>query len=277
MSSAPLRIFLLLHLVASHLSAQSPDEVVRLFFVAMQEADTTYLDHIMADDILLYSTQAGQVSTSTKADLLRGVRTSTPGMLDERVYNITVQQDHGLATAWMDYQFYYGGALTHCGANTFTLARRDTSWQVISIADSRHSTCRTPTTVTIDSLLTAWHLAATIADSAGYFSLLSPSSTYVGTDASEVWTKEAFLGFAAPYFARGKAWAFTTRSRNIYTSRDGHTVWFDEVLDTWMGACRGSGVWSWYNGHWLLDHYVLSVAVSNDAINDYLELIGKER
>ena len=34
-----------------------------------------------------------------------------------------------------------------------------------------------------------------------------------------------------------------TLERHIYTSKSGDFIWFDELLDTWMGACRGSGVY----------------------------------
>ncbi|MBS9766494.1 MAG: nuclear transport factor 2 family protein [Flavobacteriaceae bacterium] len=41
-------------------------------------------------------------------------------------------------------------------------------------------------------------------------------------------------------------------------------AWFDELLDTWMGICRGSGVLEKTAKGWKIRHYVLSVTVPNE-------------
>ena len=58
---------------------------------------------------------------------------------------------------------------------------------------------------------------------------------------------------------------------------DDRLAWFDELLDTWMGTCRASGVVQLINGRWYISHYHLSIAVPNDVVDGYLELIGKTR
>lgn len=123
-----------------------------------------------------------------------------------------------------------------------------------------------------DSILNNWHLAATNADYDAYFSILEDNSVFVGTDASEVWNKKEFQQFSKPYFDRGKAWDFKTVDRNIYISDTQNLIWFDEILDTWMGICRGSGVIGYKNNTYTLKHYVLSVTVSNDDINSVVQV-----
>jgi hypothetical protein len=99
-----------------------------------------------------------------------------------------------------------------------------------------------PNKVVIDTFLNQWHEAAGNANFEAYFEALDENSVYIGTDATENWTKTEFADFAKPYFDKGKAWSFKTVERNIYSSQDGTLVWFDELLEIQMKICRGSGV-----------------------------------
>lgn len=130
----------------------------------------------------------------------------------------------------------------------------------------------------INQLLDEWHLAAAQADSLAYFSRMADPSVFIGTDSSEVWDKNQFIGFAAPFFAKGKAWDFKATSRHIYIAEPGKKMaWFDEMLDTWMGPCRGSGVVVKEKGKWLVKHYVLSLTIPNDQIRPVMKAAGYEK
>jgi hypothetical protein len=119
-------------------------------------------------------------------------------------------------------------------------------------------------------VIDAWHLAAADADFDQYFSLMTKRGVFVGTDATEHWENKAFKSFSKPYFNAGKAWSFTSLERHIY--HNDTTVWFDELLNTQMGICRGSGVLEFEEGQWKIAHYVLSIAVPNDRVSSLLEL-----
>ena len=123
-----------------------------------------------------------------------------------------------------------------------------------------------------DSVLTQWHQAAAKADFEGYFNLMTSDAIFIGTDATENWNINEFKAFSKPYFDKGQAWSFTALERHIFVSEDLQTVWFDELLDTWMKLCRGSGVMKMENGHWKIAHYVLSVTVPNDDINEFINI-----
>ena len=84
----------------------------------------------------------------------------------------------------------------------------------------------------INALLDNWHLAATNANLEAYFSVLDDKAIYIGTDASEIWTKSEFYNFCKPHFIKGKAWDFKAYDRNIYFSEDRKTAWFNELLNT---------------------------------------------
>ena len=115
-------------------------------------------------------------------------------------------------------------------------------------------------------VLNNWHLAAAEANFDAYFDKMDTISVFIGTDASENWTKKEFSDFSKPYFDKGKAWDFKTLERNIYVNTSGDFVWFDELLNTWMGTCRGSGVLEKKGKTWKIKHYVLSVSIPNDDV-----------
>ncbi len=125
----------------------------------------------------------------------------------------------------------------------------------------------------IDILLDNWHKAATNTDLENYFNKMTNDAIYLGTYASERWTKDDFYKFCKPYFDKGKAWNFKPKNRHIYVSGTGKIAWFDEILDTWMGNCRGSGVLVYKNRKWKIKQYNLAVAVPNDIIKNYVKLL----
>lgn len=136
-----------------------------------------------------------------------------------------------------------------------------------------HDKIQQSETEALNAFLDSWHQAAAKADSVVFFDSMSKNSIYIGTDASERWTKDQFHQFAMPYFRRGKAWDFKPYDRDIQFSEDRKQAWFSELLTTWMGVCRGSGVLTKTRTGWKIDQYHLSVTVPNDAIRDFITLV----
>lgn len=124
----------------------------------------------------------------------------------------------------------------------------------------------------INAILDNWHKAAAQANFNAYFDAMSEESIFIGTDATENWDKKEFQAFAKPYFDKGKAWNFKAIERNIYFSSDGKTVWFDELLSTQMKICRGSGVLVQENGEWKIKHYVLSMTIPNENVDEVVKI-----
>ena len=124
----------------------------------------------------------------------------------------------------------------------------------------------------INTTLDNWHRAAAVADFETYFSLMTPNGVFIGTDPTENWQNQDFRSFSKPFFDRGKAWNFTPLERHIYFSDDAQTAWFDELLDTQMKLCRGSGTLVKRNNQWRIAHYVLSIAIPNDSTTEIVKL-----
>ncbi len=136
---------------------------------------------------------------------------------------------------------------------TGSLAQNDPKTQVIIALDS-------------------WHKSAADANYNNYFDALADDAIFVGTDATENWTKAAFQKYAKPYFDKGKAWSFTSIEKHIYFNNDKTIAWFDELLDTRMKICRGSGVLILEKGKWKIKHYVLSMTIPNDVSDDVIKI-----
>jgi hypothetical protein len=128
-------------------------------------------------------------------------------------------------------------------------------------------------TLAIHKFIDNWHLAATNANAKDYFGAIADKGIFIGTDATERWNKQQFFAFAKPYFDKGKAWDFKAYDRTVHVSNDGRFVWFSELLTTWMGVCRGSGILEKTSNGWKIQQYHLSVTVPNDLIRDFITLV----
>jgi hypothetical protein len=124
----------------------------------------------------------------------------------------------------------------------------------------------------INTTLDTWHKAAGEAKFDVYFGMMTQDAVFIGTDATENWNRKAFEAFAKPYFDRGKAWNFTALERHIYFDKNGKTAWFDELLNTQMKICRGSGVMVKVGKDWKVQHYVLSMTIPNDNTNEVVKI-----
>ncbi|WP_310557220.1 nuclear transport factor 2 family protein [Flavobacterium sp.] len=147
--------------------------------------------------------------------------------------------------------------------NTFTLFLTLTTFFCFS---------QTEETIQINNILDSWHKAAAEARFDDYMNAMTSDAIYIGTDATENWNKKDFMAFAKPYFDKGKAWNFTALERHIYISKDKETAWFDELLNTQMKICRGSGVMIKVSSQWKIQHYVLSMTIPNEVTNQVIKI-----
>lgn len=197
---------------------------------------------------------------------------------DEKIWSYDIRVDGPLANAWTPYSFYVNGQLSHCGVNNFELVKKSGSWKINRIIDTRRKEgCISEPKEAINQLMDNWHNAAAVADENTFFGNMTADGIYVGTDATERWTRDEMKKWAQPYFDRQSAWKFTTKNRNVTISEDGNTAWADELLDTWMGDCRSSVVLVKENEDWKIKYFHVAIAVPNDAVDGYLRLIGKQR
>ncbi|MCF6141833.1 nuclear transport factor 2 family protein [Flavobacterium sp. K77] len=126
-------------------------------------------------------------------------------------------------------------------------------------------------TTEVNQVLDNWHQAAAKASFTDYFEALAEDAVFIGTDATENWNKKDFQAYAKPHFDKGKAWSFTAVERHVFFDASGNLAWFDELLNTQMKICRGSGVLVKVDGQWKIKQYVLSMTVPNEHSNTVIQ------
>lgn len=127
-------------------------------------------------------------------------------------------------------------------------------------------------TAQINTMLDDFNRAAAKADFNAYFNFYTETAIFTGTDATERWDKKSFMVWAKPFFDRGRAWNFTALERHIYFDKSGKTAWFDELLNTQMKICRGSGVLVKQDDGWKLEQYILSTTIPNELMDSIIKL-----
>lgn len=126
----------------------------------------------------------------------------------------------------------------------------------------------------ISNVLDDFHDAAAKADENRYFGHFTEEAIFLGTDATERWTKAEFQTWSKPFFKRGKAWSFHKVRRAIHVDGAGAIAWFDEDLTTdGLGPSRGSGVLVAKDGTWLIAQYNLAITVPNDRLDSVKDLL----
>ena len=124
----------------------------------------------------------------------------------------------------------------------------------------------------IAAMLDSFNIAAANADYTRYFNFYTEDATFNGTDATENWDKAAFMAWAKPFFDKKKAWNFTSIKRNIYFGKYADMAWFEELLNTQMKICRGSGVVVKQGNDWKVQQYVLSASIPNNKLDSVISL-----
>lgn len=125
----------------------TPEAAVQELFDAMRAADSARARRLFEPGSTLarpVETDDGVTVQRVSLDqLLAAVGGAEPGQLDERIRGLEVRQDGPLATAWMEYAFFFEGELHHCGVDAFQLYRSERGWKVFGLADtSRTEGCR---------------------------------------------------------------------------------------------------------------------------------------
>lgn len=281
---------LLCLLISGSAFAQASDEqavikAIETMFDAMRESDSAKLVSVIHEGATLktfYMDKTGtpKIHEGSMEDFASSITKPHDDIYDEKIWSYEVEIDGLLANVWTEYTFYLGEKMSHCGVNAFQLFKSAEGWRIVSITDTRRKEgCQTAPSEhekTIHTIMDNWHKAAAEADEDVFFGTMSVDGIYLGTDASERWLRDDMKEWSKQYFDRESAWAFTAKDRVIYFSNDGKTAWFEELLDTWMGPCRGSGVLELSSEGWELAHYNLAILVPNDVVKQYIALLEKE-
>lgn len=120
--------------------------VVQRMFEGFAQKDTALIRSTLHTDVKLVTAVTNRegkpvVRTETMAAFLQGIA-KAEGSLDEKLFNPEVRVEDNLATVWTRYEFWYDGKYSHCGIDSFQLARTESGWKIFSIADTRKASCK---------------------------------------------------------------------------------------------------------------------------------------
>ena len=113
---------------------------IEQIFEGMRTANPDLIRDVFASDarFAMLGGDAGGVSVQSVEGWLEAIATSE-GRWDERVYDVEVQVDGNMASAWAPYTFYLDDAVRHCGINSIELLRDASGWKVTQISDTRRT------------------------------------------------------------------------------------------------------------------------------------------
>lgn len=129
------------------------EAVVNGLFDAMRERDGDKVESLFMEGTMLNSTATStsgepMITKMPAANFADAVRQATGDMWDEKIWDLKIEVNNRLASAWMDYAFYRGETFSHCGSNSFQLFKGDDGWKIIYLADSRQRQgCEIPESV----------------------------------------------------------------------------------------------------------------------------------
>jgi ketosteroid isomerase-like protein len=121
---------------------QEIQKVVEIFFEAFHAKDTLKLQSLCDETMILQSISENAKGTklsNEKPQAFFKSIASIPAELkfQERIMSFSIQVDGSMAHAWTPYEFYLNGKLSHKGVNAFTLFKKDNSWKIVHLIDTR--------------------------------------------------------------------------------------------------------------------------------------------
>ena len=126
----------------------------------------------------------------------------------------------------------------------------------------------------VKMVLSSWHLAAENGLFEYYFDQMTDDSIFLGTDATERWTKDEFMGYAKEPFSDGNGWTYKQLETHVAFDADFDTAWVDEILkNEKYGILRGTAVMQREGDDWKIAHYSLTFLVPNEKAAGVVELI----
>ena len=135
------KIFFLLISSFSFAQNTSEKEIVKPIenlFNAMKSADSLGVKNAFSNSAIMQTFSKNQeIRTDKVEDFAKQVGASQAGDLDERFTISKILVDGNMASVWVPYQFYYKGNFSHCGVNSFQLAKLNNEWKIQYIIDTR--------------------------------------------------------------------------------------------------------------------------------------------
>src|SRR5688572_20474656 len=131
--------------VVAQTAEDSIKTTINTLFIAMKNGDALLFKNTFSDSAVLQTISRNKegktlVKTENVEEFANFVGQLKKDSADERISFETIKIDSPLAMVWTPYNFYYNGAFSHCGVNSFQLVRFDGAWKIQYLIDTRRRT-----------------------------------------------------------------------------------------------------------------------------------------
>jgi len=139
-------MFVMMVCASFTMKAQSDIDLIKStinqMFDGMRKGDSTMVSAVFVNDAKMQSVftdenGATQVRTGALSSFLNAIGTPHDEVWDERISFEQILVDGSLASVWTPYQFYLGDKFSHCGYNSFQMAKIAKEWKIVYIVDTR--------------------------------------------------------------------------------------------------------------------------------------------
>ena len=115
---------------------------IQQVFDGMRAADPAMVAAVFAENARFAVVRSrdglSEISTPSVAEWIGAIGESG-GSWDEQVYDVDIQVDENVASAWVPYTFYLEGLISHCGVNSIELLLNGENWEITQLSDTRRS------------------------------------------------------------------------------------------------------------------------------------------
>lgn len=134
------------------------------------------------------------------------------------------------------------------------------------VAGCSNSADQTESKAQVAAALDALHRAESEADLDHFLAAFAGDAIFLGTDASEAWTKADLRRDLGQRFGSDGGWTFEVEDRVIGISDDGDSAWFKEIVHYIEGdyELRPTGTMVRRGGVWRIVHLHMGIPIPND-------------
>lgn len=144
-------LFFLFFLLAIQIKSQNKSQkdsinvhnVIIALFDGMRKGDSSKVHETFHKKVRMFTSYSSKIGEQKPEEgklshFLNAVGSPHENIWDERISNIRILIDDGLAQVWTDYAFYIADKFSYCGVDSFQLVKdKNKKWKIINLMDTR--------------------------------------------------------------------------------------------------------------------------------------------
>ena len=122
---------------------KSVELLIHKLFDGMREGDSAKVADVFSKEVKMYTSLTNLqgeklIKKGALEPFLKAIGTPHDEIWDEKIWDIKIEIDGGIAQVWTDYAFYVGTEFSHCGVDAFHLIKEGVEgWKIVHLMDTR--------------------------------------------------------------------------------------------------------------------------------------------